>query len=387
MPVNFTNIAIADAKLGVVDISKAYIGHEQVYPNEAFISGLTFTVSSITNSSQNVNFTVTGSEGAEYTLTGSDGATAPSGTQTLPAGGSNTHSISISAQSTGAAIRYPRVTVATVSSNTPTSFSPANLQNYDTVQQAAGPAPSYLHTINYSVVSGSASTHTSTSINSAGTVLGASSSSSVNLTAGATWYNYLTVYVFPAMGTEFTSASDVSCSVTYGSGQPTGWISGTASGTLIQRLGSDTHIKYVLPVVGQNQAVQVTLAFTATVHTITTTWAYDLVSNHVPGTGIFSSNSGAILTGGFSYTGSSGSGTGTCVMNDQGSGYTYTAGSFTKYSGGAGRDDVNSVTASPTSGVVNGTTVTYTANVSNTRRISRTWSGTLSAGYLNYTGS
>jgi len=386
MPVNFTNIAIADAKLGIVDISKAYIGHEQVYPNEAFISGLTFTVSSITNSSQNVNFTVTGSEGAEYTLTGSNGATAPSGTQTLPAGGSNTHSISISAQSTGAAIRYPRVTVATVSSNTPTSFSPANLQNYDTVQQAAGPAPSYTHTINYSVVSGSASTHTSTSINSAGTVLGASSSSSVSLTAGASWYS-LTVYVFPAMGAEFTSASDVSCAVTYGSGQPTGWISGTGSGTLIQRSGSDTHIKYVLPIVGQSQAVQVTLAFTATVHPITTTWTYNLVSNPVPGTGIFLSDSGAILTGGFSYTGSSGSGTGTCVMNDQGSGYTYTAGSFTKYTGGAGRDDVNSVTASPTSGVTNGDTVTYTANVSNTRRISRTFGGVLSAGYLNYTGS
>ncbi len=386
MPVNFTNIAIADAKLGVVDISKAYIGHEQVYPNEAFISGLTFTVSSITNSSQNVNFTVTGSEGAEYTLTGSDGATAPSGTQTLPAGGSNTHSISISAQSTGAAIRYPRVTVATVSSNTPTSFSPANLQNYNTVQQAAGPAPSYLHTINYSVVSGSASTHTSTSINSAGTVLGASSSSSVNLTAGATWYNYLTVYVFPAMGKEFTSASDVSCTVTYGSGQPTGWISGTGSGTLIQRLGSDTHIRYVLPVVGQSQAVQVTLAFSATTHTITTAWVVPIIANHVPGSGYFTNETG-ILDYNYSYTGSSATGTGTCVMNDQSSGYTYTAGSFTKYSGGAGRDDVASASASPSSGLVNNGTATFTANLSNTRRISQTFSSTLSAGYINYTGS
>ena len=386
MPVNFTNIAIADAKLGVVDISKGYIGHEQVYPNEAFISGLTFTVSSITNSSQNVNFTVTGSEGAQYTLTGSVGATAPSGTQTLPAGGSNTHSISISAQSTGAAIRYPRVTVATVSSSTPTSFSPANLQNYDTVEQAAGPAPSYLHTVNYSVVSGSASTHSSTSINSAGTVLGASSSSGVYLTAGATWYNYLAVYVFPAMGKEFTSASDVSCTVTYGSGQPTGWISGTGSGTLIQRLGSDTHIKYVLPIVGQSQAVQVTLAFTATTHDITTTWAVPIISNHVPGDGYFTGETG-ILDYNYSYTGSSATGTGTCVMNDQGSGYTYTAGSFTKYSGGAGRDDVTSASASPNTGLVNNGTATFTANLSNTRRISQTFSSTLSAGYINYTGS
>ena len=202
MPVNFTNVAIADAKLGVVDISKAYIGHEQVYPNDAFISGLTFTVSSINNGAQSVNFTVTGTEGAQYTLTGSVGATAPSGTQTLPAGGSNTHSISIGAQSTGAAIRYPRVTVATVSSSTPTSFSPTNLQTYDTEAQAAGPAPSYYHTMNYSVT-GNGSTHSSTSVNSAGTVLGAVSSNSYPLTAGATWYS-TTVYVFPTIGYELS---------------------------------------------------------------------------------------------------------------------------------------------------------------------------------------
>ena len=112
-----------------------------------------------------------------------------------------------------------------------------------------------------------------------------------------------------------------------------------------------------------------------------------MVSNNVPSTGIFTSNSGAILTGGFSYSGSSGSGTGSCVMNDQGSGYTYTAGSFTKYTGGAGRDDVNSVTVNQSTGVVNGTTVIYTANVSNIRRVSRTFGSTLPAGYLNFTGS
>jgi hypothetical protein len=384
MPVNFTNVAIADAKLGVVDISKAYIGHEQVYPNDAFISGLTFTVSSINNGAQSVNFTVTGTEGAQYTLTGSVGATAPSGTQTLPAGGSNTHSISIGAQSTGAAIRYPRVTVATVSSSTPTSFSPTNLQTYDTVEQAAGPAPSYNHTMNYSVT-GNGSTHSSTSVNSAGTVLGAVSSNSYPLTAGATWYS-TTVYVFPSLGYEFDSASDVTCTPTYTSGQPTGWISGTNSPTLVTD-STKSYISFTLSPTGQSQAVSATLTFACSATQITTTWTYDMVANNVPGTGIFLSNSGAILTGGFSYSGSSGSGTGSCVMNDQGSGYTYTAGSFTKYTGGAGRDDVNSVTVNQSSGVVNGTTVIYTANVSNIRRVSRTFGSTLPAGYLNFTGS
>ena len=383
MPVNFTNVAIADAKLGVVDISKAYIGHEQVYPNDAFISGLTFTVSSINNGAQSVNFTVTGTEGAQYTLTGSVGATAPSGTQTLPAGGSNTHSISIGAQSTGAAIRYPRVTVATVSSSTPTSFSPANLQTYDTVEQAAGPAPSYYHTMNYSVT-GDGSTHSSTSVNSAGTVLGAVSSNSYPLTAGATWYS-TTVYVFPTIGYEFDDANEVTCTPTYTSGQPDNWISGANSPTLVTD-STKSYIRFTLSLTGQSQTVSANVAFACSATQITTTWTYNTISSNVPGTGILTSKTG-ILANGFSYSGNSGSGSGSAVMNDQGSGYTYTAGSFTKYSSGAGSDDVTSASASPNSGVVNGQGINYSVSVSNIRRVSRTFGSTLSAGYINFTGS
>ena len=108
----------------------------------ATITSLAFSDSSITNASQTINFVVTGTEGAQYTLTGATGATAPSGTHTIPAGGTNTHSITIAENGTGTSARSPRVTVATVSSITATVFSPVSLQVYDTVSQAAGPAAS-----------------------------------------------------------------------------------------------------------------------------------------------------------------------------------------------------------------------------------------------------
>ena len=104
----------------------------------ATITSLAFSDSSITNASQTINFVVAGTVNGQYTLTGDTGATAPSGTHTIPAGGTNTHSITISANGTGASARSPKVTVATVSSTTTTTFSPVSLQVYDTVSQAAG---------------------------------------------------------------------------------------------------------------------------------------------------------------------------------------------------------------------------------------------------------
>ena len=155
MPINFENAAISDAKLGIEDISKAYLGHQQIYPNGSIISALAFTESSVAYNVGATNFVVTGTEDAQYTLSGSTGATPPSGTQTIPSGGSNTHSVSISTQGTGTSSRYPRVDVTPVSSTTPTAFSPPTLQSYDTVLQGGGPAPSYNHTLTHSINGGS----------------------------------------------------------------------------------------------------------------------------------------------------------------------------------------------------------------------------------------
>ena len=206
MPVYNQHNFISDLKLGIVDISKLFIGNTQIYPNESLISGLAFTESNISNSSQSTPFVVTGTEDAEYTLSGSVGATAPSGTHVIPASGSNSHNISISAQSTGASARYPRVDLSTVSSNTPTSLSPPSLQTYDTVLQAAGPAPTYTHTTNY-IGDSNCTAHTSTGGFASYSPTGATSRS-YPLAAGASWF-YDDIYIYPVAGKQFTSIDAV----------------------------------------------------------------------------------------------------------------------------------------------------------------------------------
>jgi hypothetical protein len=204
MPINFENAAISDAKLGIEDISKAYLGHQQIYPNGSIISALAFTESSVAYNVGATNFVVTGTEDAQYTLSGSTGATPPSGIQTIPSGGSNTHSVSISTQGTGTSSRYPRVDVTPVSSTTPTAFSPPTLQSYDTVLQGGGPAPSYNHTLTHSISGGSPAQGAQGNPYSAGTF----TSRTYPLTAGASWFNYF-LYVIPGYGKKFTSTSDV----------------------------------------------------------------------------------------------------------------------------------------------------------------------------------
>ena len=204
MPINSENAAISDAKLGIEDISKAYLGHQQIYPNGSLISALAFTESSVGNTATSSNFVVTGTENAQYTLSGSTGATPPSGTQTIPSAGSNTHSVSISGQSTGAPIRYPRVDVTPVSSTTPTTFSPPTLQSYDTILQGAGPAPSYNHTLTHTVNGGSPGTGASSNPYPAGTF----TSRTYPLTAGASWFSYF-LYIIPGLNQKFSSESDV----------------------------------------------------------------------------------------------------------------------------------------------------------------------------------
>jgi hypothetical protein len=209
MPVYNQHNFISDLKLGIVDVSKMFKGHVQVYPNQSLISGLAFTESSISNASQTTPFVVTGTEDAEYTLSGSSGATAPSGTHVIPASGSNSHNISVSAQGTGASARNPRVDLTTVSSNTPTALSPPSLQAYDTVSQAAGPPPAYTHSLSWSVSGPSSSFSTTVGFNSySGTY--PMTSKSVAVSQGSSDYFY--IYLYPDSFKEFSSASNFSIS-------------------------------------------------------------------------------------------------------------------------------------------------------------------------------
>lgn len=71
MPSNIENANISAIKLGTVDMTKGYIGHEEVYPNTREIQSAAYTnTSTLSNSGGTRLFRVTGAEGATYNLTG-----------------------------------------------------------------------------------------------------------------------------------------------------------------------------------------------------------------------------------------------------------------------------------------------------------------------------
>lgn len=278
MPINNENLPISDLKLGIVDIAKLYQGHIQVYPNETSITGLAFSTSSITNASQSVNFVVIGGDGAQYTLTVSPndgsigiGGQITTGTQTIPSGGSNTHSVSIASNGTGQSSRSMTVTVTPVSSSTPTVFFPANLQNYATITQAAGPAQAYNHTLNYSV--SGATIHSSTygfSTYNPSSV----SSNTYPLTPGATWYSH-TVYFYPPAGHEFTSSSNVSLTLPSWASAGTKYLGSYESQPINSQTSSYyTYISVPITYTGQSGTTTGTLSATCSSSVVTTTFLY-----------------------------------------------------------------------------------------------------------------
>ena len=72
MPSNIENANISAIKLGTVDMTKGYIGHEEVYPNTRQIQSAAYTNTSTLSSSGGTRlFRVTGDIGSTYDLTGS----------------------------------------------------------------------------------------------------------------------------------------------------------------------------------------------------------------------------------------------------------------------------------------------------------------------------
>ena len=111
MPSNIENANISAIKLGTVDMTKGYIGHEEVYPNTREIQSAAFTsTSTLANSGGTRIYRVTGDVGSQYTLSGSNGASSP-GVQTLSASQAD-YSISIGGNtSCGASSRTPTMSI------------------------------------------------------------------------------------------------------------------------------------------------------------------------------------------------------------------------------------------------------------------------------------
>ena len=112
MPSNFQHESISAIKLGIVDVTRGYIGHEEVYPNAREISSAAFTdTSTFSNAGGTRTYRVAGALGAQYTLTGSNGASSP-GAQTLSTSPTD-YSITIGANNTcGSPSRTPTMTIA-----------------------------------------------------------------------------------------------------------------------------------------------------------------------------------------------------------------------------------------------------------------------------------
>ena len=136
MPSNIENANISAIKLGTVDMTKGYIGHEEVYPNTREIQSAAFTsTSTLANSGGTRTYRVTGDVGSQYTLSGSNGASSP-GAQTLSASPTD-YSISIGGNtSCGASSRTPTMSITPSGSTTLAS----GVSSTSSFAQSAGPA-------------------------------------------------------------------------------------------------------------------------------------------------------------------------------------------------------------------------------------------------------
>ena len=119
MPTNLGHEAISGIKVGHVDATAAYLGHEQVFPNSATIQTFVFTDTS--NLAYDAGSTriarVTGEIGSTYSLAGTNGVnTSINGNYTLSTSPTD-HNAVIAAQSNcAAAQRTPTVTLTPLGS-------------------------------------------------------------------------------------------------------------------------------------------------------------------------------------------------------------------------------------------------------------------------------
>jgi hypothetical protein len=112
MPSNIENANISAIKLGTADVTKGYIGHEEVYPNTRQITSAAFTnTSTLSSSGGTRTYRVGGAIGSQYSLTGSNGASSP-GVQTLSSSPTD-YSVSVGANSAcGTSNRTPTITIS-----------------------------------------------------------------------------------------------------------------------------------------------------------------------------------------------------------------------------------------------------------------------------------
>ncbi len=145
MPINLAENPLSAAKVGSQDLTAAYAGVTQIFPNSTEITSWTGrgANSSYNNNSHSLTTSVTGPAGATFNLIGSSGAVGQTGL-TKAVDGAESFSWSISSNdSCDAASRTPTLTLQATGSTTLASPL-GGRPNPDTATQAAGPVSGYV---------------------------------------------------------------------------------------------------------------------------------------------------------------------------------------------------------------------------------------------------
>jgi len=140
MPLNLAENPLSAAKVGSQDLTAAYAGVTQIFPNSTEITSWTGrgANSSYNNNSHSLTTSITGPAGATFNLIGSSGAVGQTGL-TKAVDGAESFSWSISANSScDAASRNPSLTLQATGSTTLASPL-GGRPNPDTLSQDAGP--------------------------------------------------------------------------------------------------------------------------------------------------------------------------------------------------------------------------------------------------------
>jgi len=140
MPLNLAENPLSAAKVGSQDLTAAYAGVTQIFPNSTEITSWTGrgATSSYSNTSHSLTTSVTGPAGATFNLIGNNGAVGQTGL-TKAVDGAESFSWSISSNdSCEAASRTPTLTLQATGSTTLASPL-GGRPNPDTATQAAGP--------------------------------------------------------------------------------------------------------------------------------------------------------------------------------------------------------------------------------------------------------
>jgi hypothetical protein len=145
MPINLAENPLSAAKVGSQDLTAAYIGVTQIFPNSTEITSWTGrgATSSYSNTSHSLTTSVTGPTGATFNLIGNNGAVGQTGL-TKAVDGAESFSWSISSNdSCDAASRTLSLTLQATGSTTLASPLGGS-SNPDTATQSAGPVSGYV---------------------------------------------------------------------------------------------------------------------------------------------------------------------------------------------------------------------------------------------------